>query len=68
MSTLGQTPDGLVARDDLPSPEPIALSVWPKRGLPLDLTEGVAESLRRLLAPSGRVWPPVRSVLLATGT
>ena len=68
MATLGQTPDGLVALGDLPSPEPIALSVWPKRGLPLDLTEGVAESLRRLLAPFRRVWPPVQSVLLATGT
>jgi DNA-binding transcriptional LysR family regulator len=68
MATFGQSPDGLVARDDLPSPEPIALSVWPKRGLALDLTEGVADSLRRLLAPSRRVWPPVRNVLLATGT
>lgn len=46
MATLGQSPDGLVARDDLPTPAPIALSVWPKRGLPLDLTEGVADSLR----------------------
>jgi DNA-binding transcriptional LysR family regulator len=68
MATLGQTPDGLVPRDDLPTPEPIALSVWPKRGLPLDHMEGVADSLRHLLAPSGRVWPPVRNVLLATGT
>jgi DNA-binding transcriptional LysR family regulator len=68
MATLGQTPDGLVARDDLPTPEPITLSVWPKRGLPADLTEEVAGSLRRLLAPSRRVWPPARNVLLATGT
>jgi hypothetical protein len=68
MATLGQTPDGLVARDDLPTPEPIILSVWPKRGLPLDLTEEVAGSLRGLLAPSHRVWPPVQDVLLATGT
>jgi DNA-binding transcriptional LysR family regulator len=68
MATLGQTPDGLVARHDLPSPEPIALSVWPKRGLPPDLTDGVADSLRRLLAPSRRVWPPAQNVLLATGT
>ena len=68
MATLGQTPDGLVARDDLPSPESIALSVWPRRGLPLDLTEGVAESLRRLLAPSRRIWPSVQNILLATGT
>jgi DNA-binding transcriptional LysR family regulator len=68
MATLGQTPDGLVARDDLPVPQPITLSVWPKRGLPTDLTEEVADSLRRLLAPSGRVRPPVQNVLLATGT
>jgi len=68
MATLGQTPDGLVARDDLPAPEPITLSVWPKRGLPLDLTKEVADSLRRLLTPSRRGWPPVRNVLLATGT
>jgi DNA-binding transcriptional LysR family regulator len=68
MATLGQTPDGLVARDDLPSPEPVALSVWPRRGLALDLTEGVADSLRRLLTPSLRIWPSVHSALLATGT
>jgi DNA-binding transcriptional LysR family regulator len=68
MATLGQTPDGLVARDDLPTPEPITLAVWPKCGLPADLTEEVADSLRRLLAPSRRVWPPARNVLLATGT
>jgi hypothetical protein len=68
MATLGQAPDGLVARDDLPTPEPITMSVWPKRGLPLDLTEEVADSLRRLLTPSRLVWPPARNVLLATGT
>jgi DNA-binding transcriptional LysR family regulator len=68
MATLGQTPDGMVARHDLPSPEPISLSVWPRRGLPADLTEGVAESLRRLLAPSRRMWPSAQTVLLATGT
>jgi len=68
MATLGQAPDGLVARDDLPTPEPITLSVWPRRGLPRDLTEEVADSLRRLLTPSRLVWPPVRNILLATGT
>jgi DNA-binding transcriptional LysR family regulator len=67
MATLGQTPDGLVARDDLPAPEPITLSVWSRHGLPLEFTEEVADSLRRLLTPSRRVWPP-RNVLLATGT
>jgi hypothetical protein len=68
MATLGQTPDGLVPRHDLPAPEPITLSVWPRRGLPRDLTEQVAESLRRLLTPSRLVWPPARNVLMATGT
>jgi DNA-binding transcriptional LysR family regulator len=68
MATLGQTPDGLVARHDLPTPEPITLSVWPRRGLPRDLTEQVADSLRRLLTPSRLVWSPVRNVLMATGT
>jgi DNA-binding transcriptional LysR family regulator len=68
MATLGQTPDGLIARYDLPTPEPITLSVWSKRGLPLELIEEVADSLRLLLAPSHQVWPPVRNVLLATGT
>jgi len=68
MATLGQTPDGLVAHHDLPAPEPITLSVWPRRGLPRDLTEEVADSLRRLLTPSRLVWPPVRNVLMATGT
>jgi len=68
MATLGQTPDGLVPRHDLPTPEPITLSVWPRRGLPRDLTEQVADSLRRLLTPSRLVWPPARNVLMATGT
>jgi DNA-binding transcriptional LysR family regulator len=68
MATLGQAPDGLVARHDLPTPEPITLSVWPRRGLPRDLTEEVADSLRRLLTPSRLGWPPARNVLLATGT
>ena len=68
MATLGQAPDGLVARHDLPTPEPITLSVWPRRGLPRDLTEEVADSLRRLLTPSRLVWPPARNVLMATGT
>jgi DNA-binding transcriptional LysR family regulator len=68
MATLGQTPDGLIPRHDLPTPEPITLSVWPRRGLPRDLTEEAADSLRRLLTPSRLVRPPVRNVLMATGT
>lgn len=55
MATLGQRLDGLVARTDLPAPQPMALSVWARRGLPPDLAEGAAESLLRLLSRSGPV-------------
>ncbi|MFI5897383.1 LysR family transcriptional regulator [Actinoplanes sp. NPDC051513] len=49
MATLGQKIDGLVARDDLPAAEPLALSVWPRRGLSPDLLGDAADSLRSLL-------------------
>ncbi|NUO57526.1 MAG: LysR family transcriptional regulator [Hamadaea sp.] len=49
MATLGQTPTGLIARDDLPLPQPLALSVWARRGLRAELTDGAAGALRRLL-------------------
>ncbi|MBB5866935.1 DNA-binding transcriptional LysR family regulator [Allocatelliglobosispora scoriae] len=50
MATLGQTPQGLVARDDLPAAQPLALSVWSRRGLRSELAAGTADALRRLLA------------------
>ncbi|MDI1461194.1 LysR substrate-binding domain-containing protein [Catellatospora sp. KI3] len=53
MATLGQTPQGLVTRDDLPPALPLPLSVWSRRGLRPDLVEGAAESLRRVLSPAG---------------
>jgi DNA-binding transcriptional LysR family regulator len=49
MATMGQTPRGLIARDDLPLPKPIELSVWARRGLPAHLGDGAADSLLRLL-------------------
>ncbi|GHJ42922.1 LysR family transcriptional regulator [Catellatospora sp. TT07R-123] len=55
MATLGQTPQGLVARDDLPPVLPLPLSVRARRGLRADLVAGAAESLRRVLPPAGAV-------------
>ncbi|MDQ7910085.1 LysR substrate-binding domain-containing protein [Phytohabitans sp. ZYX-F-186] len=49
MATLGKSPEGLIARDDLPSAKPLPLSVTPRRGLPADLASGAAASLTRLL-------------------
>jgi DNA-binding transcriptional LysR family regulator len=49
MATLGQRPDGLTARDDLPPPRPLELSVWPRRGLPPELVDGAATALTKIL-------------------
>jgi DNA-binding transcriptional LysR family regulator len=50
LATFGTTPEGLVARHDLPPPEPLPLTVWRRRGLD-DMVSGHAiTSLRRLLA------------------
>jgi DNA-binding transcriptional LysR family regulator len=50
MVTTGDHPDGLTRRTDLPTPAPIALSVWGRRGLRPSVVESTAESLRALLA------------------
>jgi len=55
MATLGQCPEGLVVRDDLPAAPPLPLSLAPRRGLPATLTGATAASLARLLVP-----PPPR--------
>jgi DNA-binding transcriptional LysR family regulator len=49
MATLGQCPEGLVAREDLPAAPPLPLSLSPRRGLPAGLTTTTAASLTRLL-------------------
>lgn len=49
MATLGESADGLVARDDLPLARPLPLSLIPRRGLPADFASGAAHSLTRLL-------------------
>jgi DNA-binding transcriptional LysR family regulator len=49
MATLGQTPERLIARHDLPTPEPIMLGVWPRAGLPTTITQNTIDALRHLL-------------------
>jgi DNA-binding transcriptional LysR family regulator len=50
MATLGRDSDGLIAREDLPSPEPLELSLWSRQGLDVAVTEGIANVLQQLLA------------------
>ncbi len=49
MATLGQTPEGLVAVDDLPVAAPLDLAVWARPGLDAELSSRTAASLRSLL-------------------
>lgn len=49
MATFGQPLAGLVARDDLPLPQPLALSVQPRRGLPAGVVSDATEALAGLL-------------------
>jgi DNA-binding transcriptional LysR family regulator len=52
MATLGQTPERLIARHDLPTPEPLALGAWSRPGLPTNVTRSVVDALRHLLTAS----------------
>jgi DNA-binding transcriptional LysR family regulator len=52
MATLGRTPEGLVARTDLPTPEPLRLYVCSRRGLPDAVVDLAASAVRPLLAPA----------------
>jgi DNA-binding transcriptional LysR family regulator len=52
MATMGQTPEGLVVRDDLPAATPLALTVWPRPGLDVQVVSRTAEALRPLLTSS----------------
>jgi hypothetical protein len=63
MATLGQTPEGLVARDDLPRPDSLPIGVWSRADLAADVAGQVARDLRRLLATS----PPAQYPPLAQG-
>lgn len=50
MATLGQAPEGMVALDDLPRPEPVPLAVWCREGVKAAVSDHVCAALRRLLA------------------
>jgi DNA-binding transcriptional LysR family regulator len=49
LATLGTIPEGLVARADLPPPEPLPFTIWRRQGLPAEVTAQATASLRRLL-------------------
>lgn len=49
MATLGQTPDGLAPRDDLPKPRPLPLAVWSRHGLGADITRAAVDAVRQVL-------------------
>jgi DNA-binding transcriptional LysR family regulator len=49
MATLGQTPEGLTPRPDLPTPEPLPLAVWSREGLSAHTSAPIAAALRDLL-------------------
>lgn len=56
MATLGQTPAGLVPRDDLPAPEPLQLYVCGRTGLAESIVARIADAVRPLLGvPLGSV-------------
>jgi DNA-binding transcriptional LysR family regulator len=60
MATLAQTPEGLVAREDLPRPAPLELAVWTRHGLAPEIAQRVTQPLRRLISapnllPSGDI-------------
>jgi DNA-binding transcriptional LysR family regulator len=50
LATLGTTPEGLVERGDLPTPEPLPLSVWHRQGLDTKVSAHATTSLRQLLS------------------
>jgi DNA-binding transcriptional LysR family regulator len=67
LATLGQTPEGLVAREDLPKSAPLPLAVWARDGLNPVIAKRAAAALRALLeAPADRI-PDARGLQLATG-
>jgi len=49
MATLGQTPAGLVPRDDLPRPVPLELGVWSRQGLAALPVQCVTDAVRQLI-------------------
>ncbi|WP_236794473.1 LysR substrate-binding domain-containing protein [Amycolatopsis sp. GM8] len=50
LATLGQTPEGLIPRGDLPLPEPLPLTAWRRQGLDPFVSGHAIRSLRGLLS------------------
>ncbi|GAA3388154.1 LysR family transcriptional regulator [Cryptosporangium minutisporangium] len=67
MATLGQTPEGLIPRDDLPKPRSLTLNIWSRPGLPSDVTRAAARAVARLLNSPGGPVPLVSAIALAKG-
>ncbi len=55
LATLGQTPEGLVPRSDLPAAQPLRLSVGARAGLSPTTVKIAADALRPLLSPHLRL-------------
>ena len=64
MATLGQSPEGLVARDDLPKPRPLPVALWARHGLASALTRTVADALQQLLT-AGRSTSSIGPIVAA---
>jgi DNA-binding transcriptional LysR family regulator len=69
MATLGQTPEGLAPRIDLPKPRPLPLAVWARKGLAVEITRAAADAVSELLsgAVPATVTPLVQPVVLLQG-
>jgi len=67
MATLGQAPAGLVARDDLPAPEPLPLALWSQPGIPAAASAQVSDALRLALAAAQLAEFGPRDFALARG-
>jgi hypothetical protein len=69
MATLGQTPEGLAARNDLPKPRPLPLAVWARKGLSVEITDTVTAAMTDLLRGQvpAKVTAMVQPVALLRG-
>jgi DNA-binding transcriptional LysR family regulator len=67
MATLGQTPEGLEPRHDLPRVAPLPLALWSRQGLTPAVSRHVSGALRRLLAGSDVARLPPHNLVLAKG-
>ncbi|MGW3349157.1 LysR family transcriptional regulator [Nonomuraea rubra] len=67
LATLGQTPEGLVPRGDLPRPKPLPLALWARQGVAPAVAGRVSDVLRRLLTTPVLTGVPPHDLVLAKG-